>query len=56
MNQIIKIWIWAGAISESNNLKPRAHIFINFAGNYYTIPDDVDHFFGADKDIDGIDA
>jgi len=29
--------------------------FINFAGNYYPIPDDADHFFDTDGDLDGID-
>jgi hypothetical protein len=38
------IYIWAGAISEPNTLKPASHIYTKYAGNYYTIPDDGEHF------------
>ena len=38
------ICVWAGSIDEPNDLKGEAHIYTAFAGNYYSIEDNLPQF------------
>ena len=39
-----RIFIWVGTISDLADLEPAAHMYTKDAGNYYSIPNDCEHF------------